>query len=236
MGPKIKKVLLTALILGLALLPVPYSASASTVGVDISYTGDNVVFWLMQQGDEQAVLLPDGPNAIDWRWADTAHFELQRGVSYTFYWWVLNAPDPNIDAPNNPSGFLGQVVFSSGQPTLLSSDSWLVSSDTQNWIPGQVYADNSGNWLDEAARQAFQAANPGVTESIWWYWKDYTTGSGQIDGISGQAAWIGLGPYVEGNDFWVKLEFTVPVPIPGAIWLLGSGLIGLMGLRRKFMS
>jgi hypothetical protein len=25
-----------------------------------------------------------------------------------------------------------------------------------------------------------------------------------------------------------------PVPVPGAVWLLGSGLIGLFGLRRKF--
>ncbi len=25
-----------------------------------------------------------------------------------------------------------------------------------------------------------------------------------------------------------------PVPIPGAVWLLGSGLIGLVGIRRKF--
>jgi len=24
------------------------------------------------------------------------------------------------------------------------------------------------------------------------------------------------------------------IPIPGAIWLLGSGLIGLVGFRRKF--
>lgn len=27
---------------------------------------------------------------------------------------------------------------------------------------------------------------------------------------------------------------STPVPIPAAIWLLGSGLIGLIGLRRKF--
>ena len=27
-----------------------------------------------------------------------------------------------------------------------------------------------------------------------------------------------------------------PVPIPGAVWLLGSGLVGLAGLRRKFKS
>jgi hypothetical protein len=25
-----------------------------------------------------------------------------------------------------------------------------------------------------------------------------------------------------------------PTPIPGAIWLLGSGLVGLVGIRRKF--
>jgi hypothetical protein len=24
-----------------------------------------------------------------------------------------------------------------------------------------------------------------------------------------------------------------PVPVPGALWLLGSGLLGLVGLRRK---
>jgi hypothetical protein len=26
------------------------------------------------------------------------------------------------------------------------------------------------------------------------------------------------------------------VPIPGAIWLLGSGLVGLVGIRRRFKS
>jgi hypothetical protein len=25
------------------------------------------------------------------------------------------------------------------------------------------------------------------------------------------------------------------VPIPGAVWLLGSGLLGLIGLKRKFL-
>jgi T5SS/PEP-CTERM-associated repeat protein len=29
---------------------------------------------------------------------------------------------------------------------------------------------------------------------------------------------------------------TAPVPIPGAAWLLGSGLLGLVGLRRRFMA
>jgi hypothetical protein len=32
----------------------------------------------------------------------------------------------------------------------------------------------------------------------------------------------------------VVLTEATPIPIPGAIWLLGSGLIGLIGLKRKF--
>jgi len=30
------------------------------------------------------------------------------------------------------------------------------------------------------------------------------------------------------------IETPNPIPIPGAVWLLGSGLIGLVGLRKKF--
>ena len=29
-------------------------------------------------------------------------------------------------------------------------------------------------------------------------------------------------------------QTTAPVPIPGAMWLLGSGLVGLVGIRRRF--
>ena len=32
---------------------------------------------------------------------------------------------------------------------------------------------------------------------------------------------------------WVGAVNVNPVPIPGAVWLFGSGLAGLIGLRRK---
>ena len=31
-------------------------------------------------------------------------------------------------------------------------------------------------------------------------------------------------------------DFATPTPVPGAAWLLGSGLVGLVGLRRRFRS
>jgi hypothetical protein len=38
------------------------------------------------------------------------------------------------------------------------------------------------------------------------------------------------------NGYYVLDNFTTaaPVPIPAAVWLLGSGLIGLVGLRRRY--
>lgn len=39
-----------------------------------------------------------------------------------------------------------------------------------------------------------------------------------------------------GQGNYNMVEFSVtPVPIPGAVWLLGSGLVGLIGLKRKFL-
>ena len=34
--------------------------------------------------------------------------------------------------------------------------------------------------------------------------------------------------------YWAKFNGGTPIPIPGAVWLLGSGLIGIVGVRRKF--
>ena len=49
--------------------------------------------------------------------------------------------------------------------------------------------------------------------------------------------WAKVMGYGNGADFFFDksvLELhTKPVPIPGAIWLLGAGVLGLVGLRRK---
>jgi len=42
---------------------------------------------------------------------------------------------------------------------------------------------------------------------------------------------------VEASDFWVRLRVTPPsaIPVPAAVWLFASGLVGLIGIgRRKY--
>jgi hypothetical protein len=39
--------------------------------------------------------------------------------------------------------------------------------------------------------------------------------------------------YTHGNANFIDAFGANPVPIPGAVWLLGSGLLGLIGIRRK---
>jgi len=51
------------------------------------------------------------------------------------------------------------------------------------------------------------------------------TGSMEINSLGIRVA---SGGYVCGTDF-----ITTPTPVPAAAWLLGSGLVGLIGLRRK---
>jgi hypothetical protein len=36
-----------------------------------------------------------------------------------------------------------------------------------------------------------------------------------------------------GNDGYAVDNISTATPIPGAVWLLGSGLLGLIGLRRR---
>ena len=57
-------------------------------------------------------------------------------------------------------------------------------------------------------------------------------------GVSGAATYPDENFYVTGDaesiaNFSILTE-DVATPIPGAIWLLGSGFVGLIGLRRKF--
>jgi hypothetical protein len=120
---------------------------------------------------------------------------------------------------------------------------------TQNWPDAWQYIGQSitttigqsytvGFWLasaDDIPANEFVARWDGVTkiQLVDIAYSDYTYYS-YTAVATGSSTTIDFG-YIY-NAQWFDLDDVSmnPVPIPGAIWLLGSGLLGLVGLKRKF--
>ncbi|HED00465.1 MAG TPA: hypothetical protein ENN18_08780 [Proteobacteria bacterium] len=68
-------------------------------------------------------------------------------------------------------------------------------------------------------------AGPGTAFDIW----DGTNGLGGIDG----SLYGILREYPDGSVVIEHAGTAPPIPIPGAVWLLGSGLVGLLALKRR---
>ena len=100
-------------------------------------------------------------------------------------------------------------------------------------IGGTTYTSQAnGIWKIDGATP-FQYGTNGQQQLIW------TAGNGNtgVGGIPVSAYWIGSSR--DGSDanglFTVTATFKTgaPTPIPGAVWLLGSGLLGVMGFKRR---
>jgi hypothetical protein len=81
-----------------------------------------------------------------------------------------------------------------------------------------------------------------VTDDTWWIntWTipgaDLSAITSDLAGAVEIALYYGVGYQFDESDFVkVTLEYNA-VPIPGALILLGSGLLGLVGIRRKIRS
>lgn len=185
----------------------------------VTYTADNMVnaWWLIgpSQTPEPLTL---GANSTNWQKADTYQLSLQPGQSYRIVWEVQNLwdyPSP-LPGPDNPAGFLAQISFG-GQTPILTSDSWKVANyttynipfDQMTWVNAETWGANSGS-------------------NIW-----NTVNGGAIAGIDGNAQWIWTSNNIKDQHIFVATQFTAPVPLPAAAWMLGAGLIGLVALRRR---
>lgn len=83
-----------------------------------------------------------------------------------------------------------------------------------NW--GNTDAQNNG-WDQESGAADFSLVMNSVEDFGFVIW-----------GASSDAQ-------VEFDNFQAQVELAQTVPVPAAIWLLGSGLIGLIGLRRRLV-
>jgi hypothetical protein len=81
-----------------------------------------------------------------------------------------------------------------------------------------------------------QDGDPGPTGGALWRVYDDPFGDMLVKSIIFLTPEVAAtsSPGGAGSDYSFVSVTTSAVPVPGAVWLLGSGLVGLVGLRRKF--
>jgi hypothetical protein len=161
-----------------------------------------------------------GPNAGNWRIADTAVLQdLSWGHEYQVIFRVANYVSEGQN-DGKPAGFLAQIAGTgvAGGPVLTSS-SWQVAVDNPaldyedqvlTWGPATVYGKNEG-------------------PNIW------TQNGGPVAGIDLSAEWIWdnrnysqlAHPYL-----WVRGTFTTAVPEPGSVLIWSLVIVGSVACAR----
>jgi hypothetical protein len=149
-----------------------------------------------------------------------------------------------MSPPLNAAVMLQNSIEQGGLPPLTEGDNPLLSffakgfaGTTGNVVFALRYLDGVGNILSNSGNVFFEGL---INESTW---TEITYDLGAVP-TGATAAFIeisqGIGP-VNGVDL---LEGTVliddlylgvvsPVPVPAAVWLFGSGLLGLVGVARR---
>ena len=135
---------------------------------------------------------------------------------------ILGAPTGSVDG----TGYTGWGSGQSGYVEL-GFDQVFTNGDGDDLLvygfgPGNAYVSVSIDGLIWSDQLELGKSGPGAA-SVWGYdLADFGVTSAQYVRIdSGMAK------------FYDAIEATNPVPVPGAVWLLGSGLLGLVGLKRK---
>jgi hypothetical protein len=154
-------------------------------------------------------------NYNDWRLPTTLP---ANGLSYNYIYSTDGSTDigHNIISPNSEMSYMFHVELenldqydTNGNP----QPGWgLVNTepfDNFQTPPDSIYYFWSGTVVD----------NPDFPDRAWLF--EFNSGSQGYNGFGYE------------RHAWAVRDMS-PIPIPSAVWLLGSGLIGIVGVRRKF--
>ncbi|BDQ35439.1 VPLPA-CTERM sorting domain-containing protein [Pseudodesulfovibrio portus] len=186
------------------------SSMAFAMTATIQFTTDNQLTELTLNGKSIIPTATITGNLDDWREVKSFNFEYDPSQSYLFTWSIKNY---------DTSGKAGT-----------EGSSTLPTSGNPIGFIAQVDLDGTPGWeLTSQLDQYWSVAGDYGVEY------DYGTGAwgNRPASISSDAKWLSV---TDGASTMEASLTLTPTPIPGAAWLLGSGLVGLVGLRRRFKS
>ncbi len=225
-----KKLLVALLSLGLVFTVAGQAAASfdngNLVQVVYSATGDEYATDLGSAASFTGTLESPAANVpADLTGYSVAYFGFSESLTgYEFYWATTS--DTFLGAsgnPNNASAFRSMYTFLDGVDgdndgeTLRSA----VGVTSYNYVMNQngTGAGIYGGWNPALQGEVDAAAHISGDESMYLYKYVFTeTYAGLVTG--------------NGTEYIAEIGAS-QVPVPGAVWMLGSALLGIVGVRRK---
>ncbi|MEW6267231.1 MAG: VPLPA-CTERM sorting domain-containing protein [Thermodesulfobacteriota bacterium] len=159
-----------------------------------------------------------------------------QGFNWSESWYVYDDTSYMYYYGNTYGSTSGENAVFNGGGVMVST----VSGNTFNFL-GAYFT----GWA--SYNQSVWHTSESIT--VEGYYQGSLVGTASMNLSASQYDWLNAGLmgvdqlifYSSGDSKWFLMDdFTyntgAPVPIPGAVWLLGSGLVGLVGLRRKLQA